>query len=127
MRDRKNKDLRTLKSTLVYCEDVQSALNRFGKDYEVFAHDRVFFHAISMSVMQVGELANNLSEEFKEKNSTQVDWRRLRYIRNLFCLLMPIVISISGPFGILLRCLFLFILNFADKRSKCCKKKIFKI
>ena len=39
----KNKDLRTLKSTLVYCEDVQSALNRFGKDYEVFAHDRVFF------------------------------------------------------------------------------------
>ncbi|MCO5433515.1 HepT-like ribonuclease domain-containing protein [Enterococcus faecium] len=84
MRDRKNKDLRTLKSTLVYCEDVQSALNRFGKDYEVFAHDRVFFHAISMSVMQVGELANNLSEEFKEKNSTQVDWRRLRYIRNLF-------------------------------------------
>lgn len=73
-----------MKSTLVYCEDVQSALNRFGKDYEVFAHDWVFFHAISMSVMQVGELANNLSEEFKEKNSTQVDWRRLRYIRNLF-------------------------------------------
>lgn len=125
MRDRKNKDLRTLKSTLVYCEDVQSALNRFGKDYEVFAHDRVFFHAISMSVMQVGELANNLSEEFKEKNSTQVDGVGSDIF--VICLLMPIVISISGPFGILLRCLFLFILNFADKRSKCCKKKIFKI
>lgn len=84
MRDRKNKDLRILKSTLVYCEDVESALNRFGKDFEVFAHDRVFFHAVSMSVMQVGELANKLSEEFKEKNNTQVDWCRLRYIRNLF-------------------------------------------
>lgn len=84
MRDRKNKDLRILKSTLVYYEDIESALNRFGKDFEVFAHDRVFFHAVSMSVMQVGELANKLSEGFKEKNNTQVDWRRLRYIRNLF-------------------------------------------
>ncbi len=84
MRDRKNKDLRILKSTLVYCEDVESAFNRFGKDYEVFAHDRVFFHAISMSVMQIGVLSNNLSEEFKEKKRIQVDWRWLRYIRNLF-------------------------------------------
>ena len=84
MRDIDNKDLRILKSTLIYCEDIESALNRFSKNYEVFAHDRVFFHAISMSVMQVGELSNNLSAEFKERNSEYVDWRRLRYIRNLF-------------------------------------------
>lgn len=84
MRENDSKDLRTLKDTLIYCEDIKSALNRFGRNYEVFANDRVFFHAVSMSLMQVGELANKLSAEFKEKNNGEVDWRRLRYIRNLF-------------------------------------------
>ncbi|WP_195958026.1 DUF86 domain-containing protein [Enterococcus gallinarum] len=79
-----SKDLRILKGTLTYCEDIESTLNRFGKDYEVFTSDRVFFHAISMALMQIGELANKLSAGFKEKNQAAVDWQRLRYIRNVF-------------------------------------------
>lgn len=80
----KNKDIRVLKGTLIYCEDVKSALNRCSRNFEVFSHDRVFFHAISMSCMQVGELANSFSEGFKERSSGAVDWRQLRSIRNIF-------------------------------------------
>lgn len=79
-----DKDIRSLKGTLVFCEDIKSALNRYGKNYQVFAHDRVFFHAVSMSSFQIGELANKLSQEFKERNSSAVDWRKLKYIRNIF-------------------------------------------
>ena len=43
-----------------------------------------FFHAISMSLMQVGEMANKLSAEFKERTNGKVNWYKLKAIRNLF-------------------------------------------
>lgn len=109
----KNKDIRVLKGTLIYCEDVKSALNRCSRNFEVFSHDRVFFHAISMSCMQVGELANSFSEGFKERNSGAVDWRQLRSIRNIFA--QRIVILINGLFGNLQQSFFPFTKNFVDK------------
>ncbi|EME7220763.1 hypothetical protein A5816_000760 [Enterococcus sp. 3G1_DIV0629] len=84
MKNNNEKDLRILKGTLIYCEDIEATLNRFGRNYEVFTHDRVFFHAISMSLMQVGEMANKLSAEFKERTNGKVNWYKLKAIRNLF-------------------------------------------
>ncbi|EOK48060.1 hypothetical protein Q95_00743 [Enterococcus faecalis EnGen0062] len=76
-----------LRGTLIYIEDIEQTLNRFGRDYETFYHDRVFFNAISMCLMQIGEYTvgnSGFSEEFKEKNSGKVDWKRLRNMRNMF-------------------------------------------
>ncbi|EOB3455099.1 DUF86 domain-containing protein [Enterococcus hirae] len=84
MKNKKEDDLRILKGSLIYCEDIELTLHRFSKNYEVFAHDRVFFHALSMSLMQVGEIANKLSNEFKERTNNQVNWYKLKAIRNLF-------------------------------------------
>lgn len=84
MKNKNDEDLRILKGMLVYCEDIELTLNRFSRNYEVFAHDRVFFHAISMSLMQVGEMANKLSNEFKERTNHQVNWYKLKAVRNLF-------------------------------------------
>ena len=87
MRDSTAKDLRLLRGTLIYIEDIEQTLNRFGRDYETFYHDRVFFNAISMCLMQIGEYTvgnSGFSEEFKEKNSGKVDWKRLRNMRNMF-------------------------------------------
>lgn len=87
MRDSTAKDLRLLRGTLIYIEDIEQTLNRFGRDYETFYHDRVFFNAISMCLMQIGEYTvgnSGFSKEFKEKNSGKVDWKRLRNMRNMF-------------------------------------------
>ena len=87
MKDSTEKDLRVLKGTLIYIEDIEETLNRCGRQYEVFYHDRVFFNAIGMALMQVGELgtgSNGLSVEFKEKNSDKVDWNKLKKLRNMF-------------------------------------------
>ncbi|OQO71647.1 antitoxin [Enterococcus villorum] len=84
MKNKIEEDLRILKGMLIYCEDIELTLNRFGRNYEVFTHDRVFFHAVSMSLMQVGEMANKLTDEFKERTNDQVNWYKLKAIRNLF-------------------------------------------
>lgn len=87
MKDSTEKDLRVLKGTLIYIEDIEETLNRCGRQYEVFYHDRVFFNAIGMALMQVGELgtgSNGLSVEFKEENSDKVDWNKLKKLRNMF-------------------------------------------
>ncbi|WP_195514357.1 DUF86 domain-containing protein [Enterococcus sp. 1001283B150225_161107_E12] len=84
MKNKMKADLRILYGSLTYCDDIDQTLNRFDKNYEVFINDRVFFHAVSMSLMQVGEMSNKLSDTFKEETSKEVDWRRLKYIRNLF-------------------------------------------
>lgn len=87
MKDSTEKDLRVLKGRLIYIEDIEETLNRCGRQYEVFYHDRVFFNAIGMALMQVGELgtgSNGLSVEFKEKNSDKVDWNKLKKLRNMF-------------------------------------------
>lgn len=44
----------------------------FGKDYNTFVNDRVYFNAIAMSVLQIGELANGLSDEFKNATSNEI-------------------------------------------------------
>lgn len=84
MSDSRTKDLRLLKGTLIYIEDIDITLNHFGRQYEVFYHDRVFFNAISMALMQVGELSKGFSEEFKQRNADKVDFGKLYRLRNMF-------------------------------------------
>ena len=55
----------------------------FGKDYNTFVNDRVYFNAIAMSVLQIGELANGLSDEFKNATSNEIPWRMIRGMRNV--------------------------------------------
>ena len=49
-----------------YCADIAGFIQRFGRDYSIFISDRAYYNAVSMSILQIGELANGLSEEFRE-------------------------------------------------------------
>ena len=37
-----------------------------------------------MEILQIGELANHLSDEFKEKNQNGINWNEIRGMRNRF-------------------------------------------
>ena len=39
-------------------------------------------NAVTMPILQIGELSNHLSEEFKQQNK-QIPWNEMRGIRNL--------------------------------------------
>jgi len=77
-------DLARLKHMKRYCEDVEITVNRFGNTLDVFSKDIDFYNSVSMSIMQIGELANGLSERFRESTREQMPWGLIIGMRNHF-------------------------------------------
>ncbi len=79
----KERDINAIKIILKHCREVDLVMEQFGKSYEIF-HDNIAYHnSVSMSIYQVGEISNHLSEEFKD-NHPDIPWRQIRGMRNLF-------------------------------------------
>ena len=77
-----NGDRQRIAHIKTYCEDIAAFVERFGKDFRVFTEDRAYFNAVSMCVLQIGELANALSEEYREETKNKVPWKMIRGTRN---------------------------------------------
>lgn len=60
----KRKDAQILYLMTEYCHDVLLALRMFSCDENIFFSNRVFRHACAMPIMQIGELARRLSDDF---------------------------------------------------------------
>ena len=65
-----------------YCEDIEEFIIRFGRDFDTFTTDRAYFSAVSMCILQIGELSNGLSDEFREATKDQLPWGMIRGMRN---------------------------------------------
>ena len=77
-------DLDRIRHIRQYCEDISKTIERFGDSLDVFSKDVDFYNSISMSIMQIGELASGLSDEFKDETRTQMPWGLMRGMRNHF-------------------------------------------
>lgn len=66
----------------IYCLDIDGFIKRFGRDYATFIQDKAYFNAVCMCIVQIGELANGLSEEFREETKSQMPWGMIRGMRN---------------------------------------------
>ncbi|MCL2158409.1 MAG: DUF86 domain-containing protein [Oscillospiraceae bacterium] len=77
-------DLDRIKHMKRYCEDIAGTIGRFGDSFEVFSNDIDYYNSISMEIMQIGELASGLSDEFKEATRTQMPWGLIKGMRNHF-------------------------------------------
>ena len=75
-------DYQRLLHIQTYCSDIEGFINRFGREYSIFAEDRAYFNAISMCILQIGELANGLSEDFRDSTKDQMPWGMIRGMRN---------------------------------------------
>lgn len=75
-------DYQRIRHICRYCEDIAGFINRFGMDFNAFSTDRAFFNAVSMCVLQIGELANGLSSEYREATKDQMPWGMIRGMRN---------------------------------------------
>ena len=71
-----------IKKMIKYCNDVNILLTRFNMDFERYKTDISFQYACNMCIIQIGELANRLSDEKKER-SKNIPWRAIRGMRNL--------------------------------------------
>lgn len=65
-----------------YCMDIAEFIDRFGRSFETFSKDRAYSNAVSMCILQIGELANGLSQEFRQETGGQMAWGMIRGMRN---------------------------------------------
>ncbi len=75
-------DLQRIQHIKMYCEEIKGFVKRFGNDFNTFITDRAYFNAVSISVLQIGELANALSEEFRDSTNEKIVWKGIRGTRN---------------------------------------------
>lgn len=78
-----DRDQNILQHIKMHCDDIETFIIRFGKDYEVFTSDKAYFNAVSMGILQIGELAGNLSEEYRAKTSKKIPWSNIKGMRNI--------------------------------------------
>ncbi len=77
-----SKDTIILGKIVQYSEEIEKTLERFNNDREVFARDFVYKNAVSMCILQIGELVGKLSDEFKESHPV-MPWRDIKAMRNI--------------------------------------------
>lgn len=64
-----------------YCKEIFDTQEYFGNSQEYLNSNFIYKNAISMSILQIGELSGHLSKGFTEKHNT-IPWRNIKGIRN---------------------------------------------
>jgi uncharacterized protein with HEPN domain len=80
----KERDIQILEHVRDYCEEIAGTISRYGQDFDIFFADRDYYKSISMSLMQIGELSNKLSDEFKDSTRNRMPWSFIKGMRNMF-------------------------------------------
>ena len=78
----RNRDVTTLMKIVQHAGEIQDTITRFELDLDKFKNDFIVKNAISMCVLQIGELSSRLTENFKERYDG-VPWRKIKDMRNL--------------------------------------------
>ena len=76
------RDLYILKKIIQYCNEADETISRFGDSLEILRADSIYKNAAAMCVLQIGELAGQLSDEFKERYPEK-PWRQIKGMRNI--------------------------------------------
>jgi uncharacterized protein with HEPN domain len=77
-------DEQRLEHIVDYCNDIEDSVKRFGSDLDLFIADRDFYNSVSMSLLQIGELAKGLSSELAAATGDCVPWGAIRGMRDHF-------------------------------------------
>lgn len=77
-----DRDRSVVRHILEYCGEIDETVLRFGDSYENFAGDKIYRNAVTMCILQIGELAGKLSDDFVE-NHRQIPWRSIKAMRNV--------------------------------------------
>lgn len=76
-------DLQRIAHIREYCVNIQDDLARFGSTFELFQTDLAFQRSVAFCVLQIGELSNGLSEEYRRATIRDIQWNAIRGLRNI--------------------------------------------
>ncbi|MBQ6207997.1 MAG: DUF86 domain-containing protein [Oscillospiraceae bacterium] len=77
-----SRDMSILRHILSYCGQIKEAEARFGADKALFATDNIYHNAVSLCILQIGELVGNLTDEFRAAHPS-IPWREIKLMRNI--------------------------------------------
>ena len=77
-----DKNIGIIKKIIEHIENVLNAQKRFGNDYKTFSSDKDYFNSVCMSLLQIGELANHLTVDFKTEY-TDIPWKNIIGLRHV--------------------------------------------
>jgi len=75
------RDESILRHIVRYCDEITDAISRHGLTLEKVASDHVYKNALSMSILQIGELVNVLSQSFRAAHD-DIPWREIKRMRD---------------------------------------------
>lgn len=75
------RNIDVLEHIMKYCNEISLTHERFGNSVGLFHKDFIYRNAISMCILQIGELSKHLSEDFKETYN-EVPWHGIKGLRN---------------------------------------------
>ena len=76
-----NRDRDIVEHILRYCNQVETAHQDFGRSKDRFVESTTYQNAISMCILQIGELVGRLTDDFKTVNA-DIPWHKIRGMRN---------------------------------------------
>ena len=63
-----DRNISILEHIVGYCDQIEETIRRFGNDYGVFSADAIYRNAAALCVLQIGELAGKLTDEFRAEH-----------------------------------------------------------
>ena len=78
-----NRDLTVLLHMKKYVEEI-TQIDLTKITYEEFVSNYILRNSISMDLLQIGELVNHLSKEYRDKTNKKMNWDVIKGMRNHF-------------------------------------------
>jgi len=75
------RDLSALRHIVKYCDEISEAISKHNLTIEKVSSDFVYKNALSMCILQIGELVNVLSEGFRTSHSN-MPWSEIKRMRD---------------------------------------------
>lgn len=107
----KTRDFDIITHIKKYCIDIENTVNRFGNNLTCFSNDIDYRNSVCMSILQIGELTGNLSDEFRRATKEIIYWPSVKGM----CLHINMGKPIMEKFGKLLWKIYLCCTNFVRK------------
>ena len=76
------RDIDILEKMIGYCNEISETVAHFGNSFETLSHSKIYKNAAAMCILQIGELAGHLSNDFRIMHS-EMPWREMKEMRNV--------------------------------------------
>jgi uncharacterized protein with HEPN domain len=77
-----SRNIQILEKIIQYCDEIEETKKLFGNSKEALSGSFVYRNAAAMCVLQIGELSNHLTTEFKQAYA-DIPWREIIGMRNI--------------------------------------------